>query len=472
MDSARELKPQFEEMLRQLQSLPGGEIVNRLADALARTEPSVAVRVNARKADLPAGRRMVPWAERGFYVDGDRPRFTMDPALHQGRYYVQDASSMVIGQIVKQLSQGAGPLVYIDACAAPGGKTTAAIDALPEGSFVIANEYDRHRADALVENVVKWGYADCVVAQGDTSRFRSLRAIADIVAVDAPCSGEGMMRKEQAAVEQWSPGLVEQCARLQRDILDNMWEALRPGGYLIYSTCTFNRSENEDNLQYLVDELGGEPVAIDLPDGCGIASGIATDCPAYRFLPGRVEGEGLFAAVVRKPGDAPREQLPLPRKRKPHSADSLIKSPEDFTVAECDGKVVAVSNRWSILVEKLLGSLRLIYVATELCEIKAAKKGGKKDREPSLVPLQSLALSTILSREAFAAVEVDYPTAVAYLRGEAIRLDSPEKGYLLLTYGGHPLGFVKNLGNRANNLYPDPWKIRSTHIPDTPPSLL
>ncbi|MDE7135735.1 MAG: RsmB/NOP family class I SAM-dependent RNA methyltransferase, partial [Muribaculaceae bacterium] len=302
MEFPKPLKLEFVAMLDRLKAMPGGDVVEGLADVLATTEPAVAVRVNPRKNAMPSGMRKVPWADRGFYVDGERPRFTMDPALHQGRYYVQDPSSMALSAIVGQLAKESGhkPLLYIDACAAPGGKTTAAIDALPPGSLVVANEFDRRRADALTENVIKWGYPDCVVSQGDTARFCRLPEIADIIAVDAPCSGEGMMRKEDAAVEQWSDGLVERCAGLQRDILGNMWAALRPGGYLIYSTCTFNRHEDEENLEYIVNELGGEPVDLDLPLGSGIAGAIASPYPAYRFLPGKVEGEGLFSAVVRK----------------------------------------------------------------------------------------------------------------------------------------------------------------------------
>ncbi len=473
METPRPLKPEFLEMLDSLAALPGGDPVAGLADALASSEPAVAVRVNPRKGAPIVGKRPVAWASRGFYVDGERPRFTMDPALHQGRYYVQDPSSMVVGTIVGQLVANIGntPILYIDACAAPGGKTTAAIDALPAGSLVVANEFDRRRADALVENVVKWGYPDCVVTQGDTARFRRLPAVADIVAVDAPCSGEGMMRKEEAAVGQWSPGLVERCAELQREILANMWAVLRPGGYLIYSTCTFNRAEDEDNLGYIVGELGGEPVAVDLPADCGIAPGIATPWPAYRFLPGRVEGEGLFVAVARKPGVAPVSR-PKGFRKKPHQADAFIADSPDRVVEERDGHVVALSGRWYPVVEQLRRELNVVYAGVELGRVVAPAKGGKKGASPALVPSQPLALSSILAPDAFPRLEVDYPTAVAYLRGEALRLDSPAKGYLLLCYRSFPLGFVKNLGNRANNLYPDQWKIRSTHVPSEPPAVL
>ncbi len=428
------LKEDFIAMLGELEKLPGGSAVCSLADTLASTLPSVSIRLNPRKTSADPGLRHVPWAENGFYIDSERPRFTLDPAMHQGRYYVQDASSMFIGHIVKELCADRGPLVYIDACAAPGGKTTAAIDALASGSLVIANEFDTRRADILVENMVKWGYPDCIVSRGDTARFRRVGRIADIIAVDAPCSGEGMMRKEETAVAQWSPELVADCAALQREILSNLWDALRPGGYLIYSTCTFNRSENEGNLRYLIEILGAEPVSIDVPDEWGIARAIDSIYPAYRFIPGRVEGEGLFAAIVRRPDSA--------------------------TAPNPDLNTVRAS---------LKNHLDIIYTFDP--EPKPAP--GAKGKTPA--PPHSLAMSTALPADKFPTIDVDYHTAVAYLRGEAVRPDGLSRlprGIILLTYQRHPLGFAKNIGNRANNLYPDSYRIRTTHIPATPIRIL
>lgn len=427
------LKEDFIAMLGELEKLPGGSVVSDLADILESTPPSVAIRLNPRKlSSIPVLRR-VPWAENGFYIDGERPRFTLDPAMHQGRYYVQDASSMFIGHIVKKLSAGSGPLVYIDACAAPGGKTTAAIDVLAPGSLVIANEFDSRRADILVENIVKWGYPDCIVSRGDTARFRRLGPVADIIAVDAPCSGEGMMRKEEAAVAQWSPELVAECAALQREILSNLWSALRPGGYLIYSTCTFNRSENEENLRFLIEELGAEPVSIDVPDEWGIAGAIGSPYPAYRFIPGRVEGEGLFAAIVRRPNAETQQAQDL----------SAIRS-------------------------SLKAHLDVIYTFEP-------NPSSPDPKGKTVQPPHSLAMSTVLSPDAFPSIDVDYHTAVAYLRGEAVRPDGLSelpRGIIMLTYQRYPLGFAKNIGNRANNLYPDPYRIRTTHIPTIPQTII
>ena len=470
----RELNNDFIAQIEALRRRPGGDVLHGLLASLENDQPIVSIRTNPRKCDGALPLRRVAWSDNGYYIDGDRPRFTFDPALHQGRYYVQDASSMVVGAIVKTLVArlAGGPVVYIDACAAPGGKTTAAIDALPDGSLVIANEYDRRRAEVLCENIVKWGYPDVVVTQGDTAKYAAMPAIADIVAADVPCSGEGMMRKEAVAVEQWSAHLVEQCATLQRSIVDNMWKALRPGGFFIYSTCTFNHKENEENLAYMVETLGAEPVA--LPDFDGrIAGAIDSPYPALRFLPGRVEGEGLFVAVVRKPlggGDAAasadkRREKSKAAKRPSATVPGAVASwvDEEGYALEVDGdRVVAISNKWKSLVADLRKQANVIYAGTEVAYLKG--------KEP--VPSQALALSRLCPVATFPRQEVDYATALQYLSRQAVALADAPKGYVLLTYGGEPLGFVKNLGNRANNLYPQAWAIRSSYLPDCPLKLI
>ena len=274
------------------------------ADALLQalqTEPSVAVRVNRRKAMPPATDNPVAWCRSGIYLDARR-QFTFDPLLHSGCYYVQDASSMFISHVLSQVV-GNSPVAYLDLCAAPGGKTTAAIDALPDGSLVVANEIDSRRAQILRENVVKWGYPHCVVTNSDASRLGKLHEAFDIVAADMPCSGEGMMRKDDEAVAQWTPALVEQCAARQREIASDIWQALKPGGIFIYSTCTFNRAENEDMVDFLVRSLGAEPVDIVSDPSWGIHKGVDTPYPCFRFMPHLTRGEGLFMAVVRKNGE-------------------------------------------------------------------------------------------------------------------------------------------------------------------------
>lgn len=421
--------------------------------------PEISVRLNRRKPgkEFHAEMQRVPWCPEGIYLP-ERPAFTFDPLLHQGAYYVQDASSMFIAHLVRHLTKDASkPLKVLDACAAPGGKTTAMIDALPDGSLVVANEYVPERAAILRENLAKWGYPAVCVTRGDTARFRETPAFFDIIAADVPCSGEGMMRKDAEAVAQWSPALVKQCAARQREIIANLWPALRPGGWFIYSTCTFNREENEDMIAHLRDCYGAEPVEIPVRDDWNIAPSLDPELPACRFIPGLVRGEGLFMAAVRKPLDAEITAQPhrgknrrkeSPRKKQAQKLPSEIKNwilPDfDCTIeADPEGRVTAV-----------LGPEPYAPVL-EIGEIKGR----------DIIPSQQLALSTALNPDAFPRVEIGLATAIDYLRREAITLpESAPRGLVLLTFAALPLGFVKNLGSRANNLYPRNWRILSRPV--------
>lgn len=366
---------------------------------------------------------------------------------------------MFIAETVRQLTQSREPLAVLDACAAPGGKTTAIIDSIPDGSLVVANEYDYRRASVLTENIIKWGSPDCVISRGDTAKFAKSGIMFDIAVVDAPCSGEGMMRKEPDAVSQWTPGLVEQCAQLQRTILTNIWTALKPGGCLIYSTCTFNRRENEDNIHWLIDTFDAEPVEIETkPEWNIIRSPLTREgvC-ALRFFPGVIEGEGLFIAAVRKPGTPQNHH---PRKEKnttntgkaqiPKIATSMILNPEDYDIIMEGDTVSALPRSYARLIEQLKRKLDVVHAGVTIGTIKG------KD----LIPSQSLAMSKILNRGMFPAVELSLTDAINYLRRETITLpSSTPRGYVVATYGDVPLGFVKNIGNRSNNLYPPSWRI-------------
>lgn len=431
-----------------------------LIEAIETTDPSVAVRLNPRKCKdgallgVAAGAtESVPWCEEGRYFSV-RPDFTHDPAMHQGLYYVQDASSMAIGRIIGLLTAGdTAPVTYLDACAAPGGKTTAAIDALPEGSLVVANEYDYRRAEILRENVMKWGYPHVAVSRGDTALISRLRDTFHIIAADVPCSGEGMMRKDPKAAAQWSEALVRQCVERQREILDNLWEALRPGGYLIYSTCTFNTAENEQQLAWLTERYGAEPVELPLH----LFPGAVKPGSMLRFIPGRVRGEGLAIGVVRKPADAAPQPATPPKSRAakpsktplPAGVDSLLTIDAEISIAPDGETLRAVAREHAATVALLGRQLQLIHAGVELGTLKGRK----------FVASQGLALSAALRRDAFPEAEVDTATALAYLRREALGGFDAPRGSLLLTHTGAPLGFVNHLGSRSNNLYPAPWRI-------------
>lgn len=375
-----------------------------LLDELASGNPCIAIRHNRLKGCAPApGADVVPWCAQGEFL-AERPQFTFDPRLHQGLYYVQDPSSMAIGAVIASLNLER-PVQYLDCCAAPGGKTTAAIDALPPGSFVVANEADPSRASALDENLMRWGSADVAITVGPAQRLSRLpQGCFDIIAADVPCSGEGMMRKDPKAREQWTPGLVDACARLQREILDAVWPLLRPGGFLIYSTCTFARAEDEDQVRWLHEEFGAE--TLELPPLPGVVNG--------HFYPHLVRGEGLYVALLRKPGEGrPARKL----------------TEKDLARAT-----------------KLL---RYGFIDTEL-----------KGRDT--IPTHAAALRADFDASRWPQAEVDRATALQFLRRESITLpQSTPKGLTLLTYESRPLGWVNNLGPRANNLLPKHLRILS-----------
>ena len=360
---------------------------------------------------------------------------------------------------------GEEPLRALDLCAAPGGKSTLLLDLLPEGSTLVSNELIRSRAQILAENIQKWGGVHSVVTSTEPQRLGRLREQFDFILVDAPCSGEGMFRKEEEARRQWAPGLVESCARQQREILDDIWPALAPGGLMVYSTCTFNRQEDEDMLTYLVEELGAEPVALpDLPEP--ITPSPLSSYPCYRMMPHRLRGEGLFMAVVRKPdaevGSARSKPTRSKSKPNPKLPQEILRwlSPElraDVTLQSLpDGTLTAISSALYPIVEALQGAkIPILTSGIPLAEVKGR----------DFLPLPALALSVGLDEEAFPRAELTQEEAIRYLAREAVTLsaDTP-RGLVLVTYEDYPLGFAKHLGNRTNNLYPQAWRIRHPEL--------
>lgn len=439
-----------------------------LLHALECTAPTVSVRVNAaRGAQVPAAADTVPWCPSGFYCGGERPQFTFDPLWHAGLYYVQEASSMFISHVIASLVNR--PVRWLDLCAAPGGKTTAAMQALPGGSLLVANEVVPARALALADNVTRWGAPAGAVTRDDAAAFARLAGAFDVIAADVPCSGEGMMRKEQQAVAQWSPQLVRQCAATQRQIVDNVWPALKPGGLLVYSTCTFNREENELMLDHIAADLGAESVAVTVDPSWHIMPGIGTRHHCYRFMPHRTRGEGLFMAVMRKSGGdgtaSRRGKAGAQRvdRSLAATATAWLDAPDDYRLTAIGNTLCAMPEAHADFLADLSAAVRTLQAGVPLLDTTARKS----------VPHPALAYSAAARRDAWPVADVDYAAAVAYLRGEALTLpSSTPRGIVQVAYGGVTLGFANNLGSRANNLYPKPWRITATHAPATPPRVL
>lgn len=420
----------------------------------------VSIRLNRRKATdgiAGNGHERVAWCDDGIYLD-ERPQFTFDPLLHAGAYYVQEASSMFLHHVMKHVL-GKEPLLMIDMCAAPGGKSTLACSLLPEGSMIVSNEPVAQRASILSENMKKWGMPNVVVTNNYPRDIRKTGITADIVLCDVPCSGEGMFRKDEATIGEWSMKNVEKCSAMQREIVSEAWQCLRQGGIMIYSTCTFNTRENEENVRWISESMDGEIIEIPTEKEWGITGSLLPgfDEPVYRFIPGRTRGEGLFMAVIRKKGECTQRMPKMKVNDKEKSSTEWLKNPEEYVVEQNGLNITATPKAWQPIVKHLTKELRVVHAGISLGTVKG------KD----IIPDQCLALSTELKSDAFPKAEVDWQTAIAYLRKEAITLDADmPRGHVLLTYRQMPLGFVKNLGNRANNLYPAEWRIKTTHVPN------
>lgn len=400
----------------------------------------------------------VPWCPDGYYLQ-ERPSFTLDPMFHAGGYYVQEAGSMFIGQIFRQL-YGVNPehsLRVLDLCAAPGGKTTLLSTLVGESGLVVANEVIRQRAATLVDNVRKWGLGNTVVTNNDPSHFAAFRHYFDLVLVDAPCSGEGMFRKTPEARNEWSAANVNLCAARSRRILSDAWDALKPGGILIYSTCTFNQQEDEETVKWLVEEYGCESVSVAADPAWGIVQGEVAGCPTFRFFPHRVQAEGFFAAVLRKPDERSRSQAPKARKaifnalsrREVVAVSSWFAHPERMTYQKVGDNIHAYfAEQWPAIKE-LSESLSVLYSGV-LC----GQLFGEKLR-----PEHPLALFYGLSREQLFVTELETEEAVNYLRKTDLPADRFQEGINLVTYRGLALGWIKRIGNRCNNMYPKELRI-------------
>lgn len=434
------------------------------------TEVPVSIRPNRMKCNLPVAGEPVPWAPSGVYLE-KRPTFTFDPLFHAGCYYVQEASSMFVERVLREYVQE--PVVMLDLCAAPGGKSTLCRSALPEGSLLVANEVMRNRSQILAENLMKWGHPEVVVTNNDPADFTDLTHLFDVILTDVPCSGEGMFRKDQVAVDEWSLENVDICWQRQRRILSDIWPALKPGGLLIYSTCTFNREEDEDNVAWIARELGADMLEVPVEEAWGITGNLIGDSfPVYRFLPHKVKGEGFFLAVLRKHAGEVETVEPRAEKKKkggkdvkgkapqlsvPKEAKDWLQIPGDYQLTINGTNVQAFPKLHETVYTLLQQYVKVIHAGITLGEMKG------KD----LIPHHSLAMSTALADGAFPKAEVTYEQAIAYLRKESLVLDAGvPRGYVLLTYQNIPLGFMKNIGNRANNLYPQEWRIRSGYLPE------
>lgn len=391
-----------------LERAVGPDMASTAFDAFSQS-PSVSIRYNPFKLLVPEGNN-IPWNMYGVILQ-ERPRFVMDPLFHAGCYYVQDSSAMIVGHMVREYLdrfEGLGrPVRVLDLCAAPGGKTTDLAASLRQrfgdGFLLVANEVMRARASVLSDNVAVWGDPNVTVTNCDPKSFSRLEGFFDIIVADVPCSGEGMFRKDPKAVEDWSEEAVALCASRQKRILADAWPSLRRGGFLIYSTCTFEVAENDANVEWTARELGAEPIAYDYSK----LPGVIPTRNGGLLIPGFVPGEGQYVSVLEKTSESGSTRL----------------GPE------------------------VLHTLRSGLV-----------KGTTKGKD--LVPSADWAVSIFPPTDIYPTVELDRETALKFLHRDGIFIEGQPEGFLLVCFEGHPLGFVKNIGRRWNNLHPQNRRIR------------
>ena len=431
-----------------------GAEADELLQTIAAHRPPVSIRLNPQKAgsslDLtPFLNDPVPWHEGAFYLS-ERPSFTHDPDFHAGAYYVQEAGSMLLSAAIRQLDLPDQPLRVLDLCGAPGGKSTLLLDEVPEDSLVICNEVIRARTGVLKQNLVKWGRANVAVTNHDPADFARLRNWFDLILVDAPCSGEGLFRRDPAAMQEWSPERVATCAARQRRILKDIRHLLRPGGYLIYSTCTYAPAENDENIRWLLAAGDFESVRLSIPVSWNL---LQTEF-GLQALPNRVRSEGFFMGVLQNLRDERQTISPTGKfsrltpltRREVAAVPPYLRRPVRYFQNEI-GKVFALPERLLSWMQEMDRMLPKKSLGLEMGELKRTK----------FVPAHPLALSVDLNEEP-AFVDLSREEALQYLRKSPLPT-SGEPGWQFVRYNGRGLGCQKNVGRRTNNYLPTGWRI-------------
>lgn len=397
--------------------------------------------------------RAVPWSSAGYYLS-ERPSFTLDPLLHAGAYYVQEASSMFLEQAMKQSVDLLQPLLVLDLCAAPGGKSTLLQSIISNESLLVSNEVIQTRVNILKENIIKWGAGNVVVTNNDPNAFSRLHGLFDVVVIDAPCSGSGLFRRDAEAINEWSEANVLLCSQRQQRILTDAWDCLKEDGVLIYSTCSYSSEEDEEILDWAMSKFKIEGLRFQADDSWNIDEiETAGGGYGYRFWPYKVKGEGFFIAAFRKkeePGELRIrvKTTQLASKQEVAIAANWVKNTNGLTFIKQGQNIAAVPAQWNQAIQYLMQELKVRYAGVELGTI------AKND----LLPEHALALSTIIGHSVVK-VELSKEQALEYLRKNEITVECAHKGWALATYKGHPLGWMKLLGNRINNYYPKEWRI-------------
>jgi NOL1/NOP2/sun family putative RNA methylase len=419
------------------------------------TITSIRLNLKKEKNELPKEDN-VPWCTSGYYLN-NRPNFTADPLFHAGCYYVQEASSMFIEHILKLAVDLKRNLRVLDLCAAPGGKTTLISSVISENSFLIANEVIKSRVHILEENITKWGSENVIITNNDPKDFSGMENYFDVILVDAPCSGSGLFRKNNGAIDEWSEENVLHCSQRQQRILADIIPALKENGVLIYSTCSYSPEENEKVCDYIADNFGLESQKITINEKWGVVETVSENkkCFGYRFYPDKIKGEGFFAAAfvnknsIAEQNESSRKKVSLKHLTAAEIKiiSDWVKNTEQYSYFKKENSIIVLPT----VVKENLDSLSHLYIRKAGVAIGEIMNGG-------LIPSHELAMSKLIA-DKITRIEVEKDLAIKYLKRDTISLSEAPKGWVLLTYLDMPLGWAKNLGNRINNYYPKNWRI-------------
>lgn len=447
------------ELLHSLKQVKGFE-----EDAFQRVHQSgeqiTSVRVNPAKPVDPdfffdTGDK-VPWSSYGYYL-AERPSFTLDPLLHAGAYYVQEASSMFLEQCLAQAADLSAPLKILDLCAAPGGKSTLIQSMISNESLLVSNEVIKTRVNVLSENMAKWGGSNNIITSNDPRDFKRLENYFDVLVIDAPCSGSGLFRRDVSAIEEWSPQAVNLCNQRQRRILADAWPSLKKNGLLIYSTCSYSAEEDEAIADWLGEQFNVATVPIAVSPSWNIIETISPikQARGYRFFPDKLKGEGLYISCFRKQDGGESASLHYKKNKwatvtakDESSLRSWLKHTDEFHLYYQEKEIFA----FPAAMEQ-----ELITIGMNLYLKKAGIRIGKMAQQ-DLIPAHELALSD-LTGDKIVVIALKKEQALQYLRKEEVNITTSHRGWALVQYAGINLGWVKVLANRSNNYYPKEWRI-------------
>jgi 16S rRNA C967 or C1407 C5-methylase (RsmB/RsmF family)/NOL1/NOP2/fmu family ribosome biogenesis protein len=416
--------------------------------------PATSVRLNpAKNIGLFTANEKVQWCDDGVYLK-DRPVFTLDPAYHAGAYYVQEASSMFLDYLLKSILPDKKGLRVLDLCAAPGGKSTLISSLLDKDSLLISNDVIRTRASILEENMTRWGYMNTWVTSNDPRDFGRLTGYFDVIVIDAPCSGSGLWRKDERALDEWSESNVQLCCERQQRIIADVWPALKDDGILVYATCSYSPQEDEQILDLLTNANEVGTINVEIKDEWGIVKVLSDKgMVGYRFFPDKVNGEGFFIAAMQKKEEA--GTLRIPKFKSDH--DKKIQEQSGYLLKE-QGMLFIQTDKenFSALHPCHEADWQLLHKAVYL------RKTGLKLGLPAgkdWLPAHDVALS-IDANNNLPFINVNKEQALHFLKREDMAIAGIEKGWLMVRYNGLGLGWIKSLGNRINNYLPKHWRIR------------